>query len=1192
MPYTPSEACQVTLASPLHLFGLAPNFVLQFSLLDLSMKNNRLGSRIWVVILCLNILLHPCCPQAANAAGSTHTADSKESADSTTGTMDEANVTTIYGATGAFPSLLYRHAITAYHFVRPEVEFVYSPMTSHRSTCRLMDHATVCHHPDELEPKIVDFAGTDAVLEDSQYEAYPDLQLFPTVAGGVVPIYNLGFSVELVLTPYMLSQMFCGFITMWDAPEILAHNPQLAGRAELKGRAIEIVVHKDQSGVTEIFKNALSSFDPAFVDQMGSSNLQKWTNVTVTEVWESRVPSYVLVNNYTIGYTALSGAREAGQSVAKIKKNGFIVEANSASVEYALMELGLSFGNNGEDPMRLTAGIHNALGQKAWPIAGYSYLAMRKNGRPGASCDSVLKTMEFWHWFWHSNSVRELAIQDDFAILPSVVRDVVVKRFISDIRCNGELVWKSGNRIQVTGVGTQVVSSLFMQLNQVYQTVDEFIAIDYDVDDTPASPQDFMFVASPKHSISNAKDEISLMLAGFALVMVGTIELLLDVETIARIFEGEITGFTDSRIRSLNRELVVDHNARIQLVRGPMVTTEVFTALMTRHLPYYTGAAIMAAPVYQTEGALRDAVLATPYAVAVTNNAGSFHPDLYISPLQRPVLVGVGPIVRPTIQAIQACASTDVYDEATNSYRMHESQDEQCYPMSYALYITMWAPLCQPTDPRTKAAEYVEWLFRNDLAGVISSQNLAPMNQLPNEILKKQEQSLQLLSCIPKYDSSWMLPMILGFSGALVLVIGAGGWIAWRATTNMRQMAAQQSNSNVAQECASAIARLDLEAVEWLNKIEKPNKIQSSFIQIVVILRHLKQYVPDQALNLYCAEDCNNESHNHTPRGADGKAFYHVRNSVSPLSSARSSNSKTTATTGSRNALSPKSQKSFQGAEPDVFTSKRCTHMYVHFGYQAFTQDLKACDKLASIAGQLIKVAKKHNATICNVDLNSMLFCWGLTGSRPAMGSVQATQTAMELAAWWPENDHGPFGDVKLQIGIGVGSTALGEFIGNEQRFFVMTAAERRTATKVATRGLPENFMSMILISANVYHEVQYHFDCYPRMYFDGVLMWEPVKEIKLREGGSFNEWMYELADEGTQERKKPSAQKMHQVFEMVGGSPNGMMKDAVNALIDEAGSDICPKNRAALQWLIKPCGGIHSLLERVRNALESESLH
>jgi len=252
-----------------------------------------------------------------------------------------------------------------------------------------------------------------------------------------------------------------------------------------------------------------------------------------------------------------------------------------------------------------------------------------------------------------------------------------------------------------------------------------------------------------------------------------------------------------------------------------------------------------------------------------------------------------------------------------------------------------------------------------------------------------------------------------------------------------------------------------------------------------------------------------------------------------------------------------------------VFTSKRCTHMYVHFGYQTFTQDLEACDNLAKNAGQLIRAAKKHNATISNVDLNSMLFCWGLTGSRAAMGSVQATQTAMELAAWWHENDHDSFGDVKLQIGIGVGSTALGQFIGNGQRFFVMTAAERTIATKVATLGLPDNFMSMILISTNVYREVQYHFDCYPRMYFDGVLMWEPITEIKPKEDGEDNEWMYELADEGRQERKKPSAQKMLQVFEMVGRSPNRKIDDAVNALIDEAGSDICPKNRAALQHLL-----------------------
>ena len=60
------------------------------------------------------------------------------------------------------------------------------------------DFAKTCDHPfqtdpgsDDIQPGNVDFAASDSLLKDEEYETYPDLQMYPSVGGAVVPIFNL-----------------------------------------------------------------------------------------------------------------------------------------------------------------------------------------------------------------------------------------------------------------------------------------------------------------------------------------------------------------------------------------------------------------------------------------------------------------------------------------------------------------------------------------------------------------------------------------------------------------------------------------------------------------------------------------------------------------------------------------------------------------------------------------------------------------------------------------------------------------------------------------------------------------------------------------------------------------------------------------------------------------------------------------
>lgn len=187
----------------------------------------------------------------------------------------------VQGAGASFPLKIYQDAIFAYQFQNDESVVTYQSTGSGKGKCRIMSYRDKCDNPfegtgdDTIRPIFVDWAGSDSLLKDAEYAAYPDLQMYPAVAGAVVPIYNLGPEAagqDLILTPMMVSQMFrkcfnasrsdCieGSITHWNDSRIVALNPHLEPILQGMGEVIP-VVRFDKSGTTEIFKKSLADFE-------------------------------------------------------------------------------------------------------------------------------------------------------------------------------------------------------------------------------------------------------------------------------------------------------------------------------------------------------------------------------------------------------------------------------------------------------------------------------------------------------------------------------------------------------------------------------------------------------------------------------------------------------------------------------------------------------------------------------------------------------------------------------------------------------------------------------------------------------------------------------------------------------------------------------------------------------------------
>ncbi|MDE3092099.1 MAG: substrate-binding domain-containing protein, partial [Chloroflexota bacterium] len=126
----------------------------------------------------------------------------------------------INGAGATFPFPLYSRWFYEYASVDPSAKFNYQSIGSGGGIA-------------QVTAKTVDFGASDAILTDDQFKAAPGLQMLPTVAGAIVPTYNLSGDDGKVITatiefPYAaLADIFLGKIKKWNDPVLAQANPDL-----------------------------------------------------------------------------------------------------------------------------------------------------------------------------------------------------------------------------------------------------------------------------------------------------------------------------------------------------------------------------------------------------------------------------------------------------------------------------------------------------------------------------------------------------------------------------------------------------------------------------------------------------------------------------------------------------------------------------------------------------------------------------------------------------------------------------------------------------------------------------------------------------------------------------------------------------------------------------------------------------
>jgi phosphate transport system substrate-binding protein len=362
---------------------------------------NKKQNTLFVVIMIAALLLSACSNTSANSPS----------------TSMPAGFVQINGAGATFPLPVYTEWIYAYQYIDPSVALNYQGIGSGGGKKAIIDDT-------------VDFAGSDSVVNDEEYTAGKDLQMYPMIAGAVVPIYNVeGVTQTLTLDGATLAGIYSAAITKWNDQAIVALNPGI----DLPDKSITAIHRSDGSGTTEIFTNALSSFSSDWKTNVGAGTSVEWpvdkAGNGIGGKGNQGVAAAVQNTPDSIGYVELSYAIANKITFASlINRAGNNVTADADTLASAMND----FANNFTD--KLTNIIVNGPGDNSWPIAGYTYIVLHTTNM--TDCVKAQKLLEFLKWALTDAGAAKRAGDLGYSVLPDAVRTQVMSK-LDEVSCNG-----------------------------------------------------------------------------------------------------------------------------------------------------------------------------------------------------------------------------------------------------------------------------------------------------------------------------------------------------------------------------------------------------------------------------------------------------------------------------------------------------------------------------------------------------------------------------------------------------------------------------------------------------------------------------------------------------------------------------------------------------------------------------------
>jgi phosphate ABC transporter phosphate-binding protein len=330
----------------------------------------------------------------------------------------------LQGAGATFPQPLYEKWVVAFQKVSPTTQISYQGGGSGAGIRAITD-------------KTVAFAGSDAPLNKKELEAVGGesaILEFPTVAGAVVPAYNVpGVEKPINFTGEVLADIFLGRITKWNDPKLAELNAGVA----LPDLSISPVYRSDGSGTTAVFTAFLMGQSDSFKGTIGAGKQVRWP-LGVGGKGNPGVAAAVQQSPGSLGYVEYNFALENKIAFGAVKNHaGNFVVASPDAVTAAGAK-----GVEGFKGGRLISDLWNQPGDATYPIASFTYMMVYRD------LSKNLKTIEEARALagflrWSVTDGQGLAAEMHYAPLSSEVRERVIAA-IDSLTFGGQPLGASG----------------------------------------------------------------------------------------------------------------------------------------------------------------------------------------------------------------------------------------------------------------------------------------------------------------------------------------------------------------------------------------------------------------------------------------------------------------------------------------------------------------------------------------------------------------------------------------------------------------------------------------------------------------------------------------------------------------------------------------------------------------------------
>src|SRR5438093_3620788 len=325
------------------------------------------------------------------------------------------------GAGATFPNIIYQDWILTYGQTHPDVKLNYQSIGSGGGIRQFSDGT-------------VDFGGSDAPMTDSAIAAIQGNVLhIPTVLGAIVLTYDLpGVTQQLKFSPDVIAGIFLGTITKWNDARIARINPGVT----LPATDIVVVHRSDGSGTSFGFTDYLSKVSPEWAQKVGKGTSVSWP-VGLGGKGNEGVAATVVQTPGAIGYVELGYAMANKLPAGSVRNRaGKFITPALESITAAAAGAMQAMGPNTDFRVSIT----NPDGEKAYPIASFTWFLLRKDHDDAAKAGALVKFV-----WWSETEGQAKAEPLGYAPLPKQLRPWIEAR-LKTITAGGKPVWTTAAR--------------------------------------------------------------------------------------------------------------------------------------------------------------------------------------------------------------------------------------------------------------------------------------------------------------------------------------------------------------------------------------------------------------------------------------------------------------------------------------------------------------------------------------------------------------------------------------------------------------------------------------------------------------------------------------------------------------------------------------------------------------------------